>query len=40
LLDEPSSRLVAGLTNLSIQAAIDVREWSVLQPDVTWKEFL
>ncbi len=26
LLDEPSSRLVAGLTNLSIQAAIDVRE--------------
>ncbi|NMF60465.1 ABC exporter membrane fusion protein [Pseudanabaena yagii] len=26
LLDEPSSRLVAGLTNLSIQAAIDVRD--------------
>jgi HlyD family secretion protein len=26
LLDEPSSGLVAGLTNLSIQAAIDVRE--------------
>jgi hypothetical protein len=27
LLNEPSSHLVAGLTNLSIQAAIDVREW-------------
>lgn len=26
LLDEPSSRLVSGLTNLSIQVAIDVRE--------------
>jgi HlyD family secretion protein len=26
LLDEPSSRLVSGLTNLSIQAAIDIRE--------------